>query len=216
MFEAFDRVSQEKRERIINAALREFSKNGYKKASTDEIVKAASISKGALFHYFNSKKELFFYLYVYAVDLIKTEILTKFDMEERDIFARLRQTAYLKADILKKHPELYDFLTSAYFEQSPDVAKELSNQTDALMSFSKQLLGESIDTGAFKDEIDPKSAIEIIVWTVDGFSRKHFSGVGGVEQMEELMKKLDGYLDTLRSSFYKNTSSTGGSGHERD
>ena len=46
----FFELPKEKQDRFINAALQIFAKNGYKKASTDEIVKAASISKGLLFH----------------------------------------------------------------------------------------------------------------------------------------------------------------------
>ena len=54
----FQSLETEKRERIINAALKEFAKNGYDKASTNDIVKEAEISKGSLFNYFNSKNEI--------------------------------------------------------------------------------------------------------------------------------------------------------------
>ena len=42
----FFELPKEKQDRFINAALQIFAKNGYKKASTDEIVKAAGISRG--------------------------------------------------------------------------------------------------------------------------------------------------------------------------
>lgn len=54
----FMTMEAEKRERVINAALKEFSK-GYMAANTDVIVKEAGISKGMLFHYFGSKRGLF-------------------------------------------------------------------------------------------------------------------------------------------------------------
>ena len=47
-------LKKEKQDRIINAALSVFAKNGYAHASTDEIVREASISNGLLFHYFVS------------------------------------------------------------------------------------------------------------------------------------------------------------------
>ena len=62
----FFSLKPEKRERIINAALKEFAKNGYDKASTNEIVKESGISKGSLFNYFISKKELYLFLLDYA------------------------------------------------------------------------------------------------------------------------------------------------------
>lgn len=54
------RIEDEKRERIIVAAMQEFVK-GYRNASTDRIVQSADISKGLLFHYFGTKKKLFFF-----------------------------------------------------------------------------------------------------------------------------------------------------------
>ena len=68
----FFELPKEKQDRFINAALQIFAKNGYKKASTDEIVKAASISKGLLFHYFGSKQGLYEFVYMYSVCLLYT------------------------------------------------------------------------------------------------------------------------------------------------
>ena len=53
MNEKFFDLKKEKQDRMINAALKAFAVNGYKRASTDEIVKDAGISKGLLFHYFD-------------------------------------------------------------------------------------------------------------------------------------------------------------------
>ena len=58
-------LSEEKQQRILNAALKEFAQKGYKNASTNQIVKEADISKGLLFHYFKNKKQLFLFLYDY-------------------------------------------------------------------------------------------------------------------------------------------------------
>lgn len=52
-------ISGEKREQIIRAAMKNFSKNGYRKTVMDEIVADAGVSKGLVFHYFESKKALY-------------------------------------------------------------------------------------------------------------------------------------------------------------
>ncbi|MGI6412409.1 MAG: FtsX-like permease family protein [Syntrophomonadaceae bacterium] len=51
----FYSLEKDKQERIINAALKEFARSGYERASTNVIIKEAEISKGSLFNYFNSK-----------------------------------------------------------------------------------------------------------------------------------------------------------------
>lgn len=43
----------------MEAAIRLFSNNGYNKASVDDICAEAGISKGAFYHHFKSKQELF-------------------------------------------------------------------------------------------------------------------------------------------------------------
>ena len=50
MNEKFFDLKKEKQDRMINAALKVFALNGYRHASTDDIVREAAISKGLLFH----------------------------------------------------------------------------------------------------------------------------------------------------------------------
>ncbi|MBU1149239.1 TetR/AcrR family transcriptional regulator, partial [Patescibacteria group bacterium] len=46
------------RDKILKEAFNEFQKKGYKLANIDAIVKKAGVTKGALYYYFKSKKEL--------------------------------------------------------------------------------------------------------------------------------------------------------------
>jgi AcrR family transcriptional regulator len=48
MNERFFELKKDRQDRIINGAMRIFAQNGYRHASTDEMVAAASISKGLL------------------------------------------------------------------------------------------------------------------------------------------------------------------------
>lgn len=49
------------RQRIINAAMQEFSKNGYDGASLNTICAENDISKGIIYHYFKDKDELYIF-----------------------------------------------------------------------------------------------------------------------------------------------------------
>lgn len=96
MTEKFKRLEQGKREKIINAAMAEFALRGYEKASTNEIVKKAGISKGLLFHYFRNKKQLFLFLFDYGIEIFADEIYSKFDKNERRLFAIIMQVTKIK------------------------------------------------------------------------------------------------------------------------
>lgn len=52
--ELLSEMDPDKRLRLINAAMKEFSENHFDKASTNTIVKEVGISKGLLNHYFKS------------------------------------------------------------------------------------------------------------------------------------------------------------------
>ncbi|MDH5379831.1 MAG: TetR/AcrR family transcriptional regulator [Cyclobacteriaceae bacterium] len=80
----FQEIRENKREQILEAALKCFSTNGYYKASIAEIAKEAGISKGLIYNYFESKdvilKELvwgvyeeFFKRFEFPKDLVMTE-----------------------------------------------------------------------------------------------------------------------------------------------
>src|SRR5690625_3469620 len=86
-----------KRDVILNAALKEFSLKGFDNASTNVIAKEAGISKGLMFHYINSKKDLFLFLYDYCADRINKEYIDLMNFNEKDIFKRLRKS-YIRSE----------------------------------------------------------------------------------------------------------------------
>ncbi len=55
----FDRLSAKKRERILEAAAKEFAAHGYDGASLNQILDKAGISKGAAYYYFDDKADLY-------------------------------------------------------------------------------------------------------------------------------------------------------------
>ena len=89
-------MEEAKRDALLTAAMSKFAKNGYKKTTTDEIIVEAEISKGLLFHYFGTKKDLYLFLFMYANRIIMQEYYTKIDMRKRDVLERLRNTFLLK------------------------------------------------------------------------------------------------------------------------
>lgn len=55
----FDRLSPDKRARILEAAFDEFARHGLDSASTNRIASEAGVSKSLLFYYFDDKQDLF-------------------------------------------------------------------------------------------------------------------------------------------------------------
>jgi AcrR family transcriptional regulator len=62
--ETFANLPPDKKQRVIDAALHEFSEAGYELASISKMVARAGIAKGSFYQYFESKADLFEYLLV--------------------------------------------------------------------------------------------------------------------------------------------------------
>ena len=61
--DTFNNLSDEKKNRIFNAAVQEFSAVRFSEASLNKIVKAAGIPWGSFYQYFNDKEDIYLYMY---------------------------------------------------------------------------------------------------------------------------------------------------------
>ena len=57
--EAFERIPNERRERILEVGITEFSSKGYENANINTIARNAGISIGLMYKYFSTKEDLF-------------------------------------------------------------------------------------------------------------------------------------------------------------
>lgn len=130
-----------KRDALLTAAMSKFAKNGYKKTTTDEIILEAEISKGLLFHYFGTKRDLYIFLFQYAITTIMQEYYAQIDMKERDILKRMRNTFFLKLKLTDKYPAIFDFVATAFLKRTLRLLKKfISTQIKCIsMHIMRQL-----------------------------------------------------------------------------
>ncbi len=208
MYSKFLNLSKEKQNKIINAALNIFSSSIYKNASTDEIVKSAGISKGSLFHYFKSKEDLYLYLYDYSVGLFKKDFYSKIDLNERDIFKKFSNITSVKLELVRKHPDIFNFVYKAmYFEDNPRLKKEINKRNDSLVIENYNKFFTDIDKSRFRNDIDPNKAIELIILTMNGYASKEALNVKPSEDNEDLYNKwireVNEYTEIMKKIYYK-------------
>ncbi|MHC5907240.1 TetR/AcrR family transcriptional regulator [Streptomyces sp. S6] len=79
-------------QRLLAAATRLFAERGYDRTSVQEIVEAAGVTKGALYHYFGSKDDLLHEVYA-RVLRVQQERLDAFANADEPIEQRLRGAA---------------------------------------------------------------------------------------------------------------------------
>ncbi len=207
MYAKFNKLSRERREVIINAALMEFAAKGYKDASTNRIIEGADISKGSLFHYFKNKKQLFIYLLDFSIEKIVSEIKIRVDFAEKDLFKRIRQMVDIELELSQIYPTIFQFVEAAYFEQSVEVMHELEERKESAL-FTKKLF-DDIDTSLFKKGIDATQAIKVIWWSLDGLGREISKAHEHNRQIdyEQATQETEQLLQFLTETFYQEGSS---------
>jgi len=92
--------SEETRAHILEAAVKQFSVNGYNKASVDDICEQAGISKGAFYHHFAAKQDVFLALldgwlqtFDHAIEASKEQTVPETFQQMTDYFPYIFDTA---------------------------------------------------------------------------------------------------------------------------
>jgi len=202
----FNNLNSEKQAEIINAAIKEFVNNGYEKASTNEIVKKANISKGSLFNYFNNKRDLYLYLIEHSIQVIE-KFYEQIDVSETDLFKRIEDIGLQKLYFHQKFPHVFDFLASSIQEESAEVRDAIKQKVNPVYDEGTDKIYENIDYSKFREDIDIEKAIEIMNWTMFGFGEKGLKQINSFENISEFgdlyLREWKRYAEILKYSFYK-------------
>lgn len=202
-YDKFHAIPPDKQTAILNAAMKEFL-SGYKKASTDNIIKAAGISKGLLFHYFGTKENLYNYLVDHTIQILTSQYLEKINPKEPDILISIWQMAVLKGEISHAMPSVFDFLTSVFLEGNTTLGTVMAIREKVMADIYRHA-----NLSLFRPDIDPHQAIQIINWTIDGYTKSiaptapsHEVGETARANYDRYLAELQAMLDTFRRCFY--------------
>src|ERR1700752_630007 len=66
---------QEPRQEILRAAARLFQQQGYDATSMNDVAAALKLSKGGLYHHFQSKDEILFHIMSHAMDITEGRVI---------------------------------------------------------------------------------------------------------------------------------------------
>lgn len=207
IFTKFLNLESGRQDAILNAALKEFATKGFDDASTIVIAKESGISKGLMFHYVNSKKDLFLFLFDYCTDMIDKEYFELMNFNERDIFERLRQSYLLQLELLQKHPWIFEFNKVSAITKSEEINKELEERLKEKHSLCCETMFDSIDEPKFREGLDVERCKQLIFWANIGFTNQILEEIRNSEKNEldydMIIAKLDDFLNELRKIFYK-------------
>lgn len=115
---------QNPKERILEAALIEFSNHSYETASTNNISKLAKLSKGTVFNYFESKDKLFKQVIDYSISIFKRE-LKNFRFSNSSAEQSIKEAIEFIYNFYKNHQNIYNFYVRSIYDMSIPYRNEL-------------------------------------------------------------------------------------------
>lgn len=156
---------------ILDAAMHVFVKSGYSKTTMDDIVAHSGLSKGAIYHYYSSKKDLFLSLIDYWENYFFKNIIDK-DLTCSSSEELLREITndIIKTFKTKKHVFLAELEFWSLSNHDLDVRKRTKSLYVKLLALFKKVIKKGIDEDIFKKvDLDVASlsvmtALQGVIW----------------------------------------------------
>lgn len=214
MYSTFEKLPEDKKQKIIKVCIDEFSANGYESTSTDVITEKAEISKGSLFYYFKNKKGLYLYIVKYVYDLLFQRFMNAFDeVQEEDFFERIKALVITKQKVtIQYYTETRLIMNAlgnppiALKKECEDIYKDNWKRYEHLKDYVYKK--ELIHSENLRDNISAEISANFTATILERLSEKFFImySCGKIDlnnYCETVMKELDEYIDIIKYGIFK-------------
>lgn len=187
--------SVQKKKYIVETARGVFKEKGYKGVTMKDIVEACQISRGGLYLYFSSTKELF-------EEVLRMEQEDADDVFGRSITKEATPAEILalffkeqKRELLNKKPSLGKAVYEYFFaNQIPNRENLLKKQFDAAVYVLENLIMAGVEREEFYCE-DPRGYARNIMYVLEGLKiASHTRGISEAAVDREIMFVMQGLL----------------------
>jgi TetR/AcrR family transcriptional repressor of nem operon len=183
---------QKTKQDIIQAGTRLFALHGYFHTSTNDILEAVSVSKGAFYHHFKSKEELA----LAVLDQLHQDYQQQvFDNIPNDtppsqrLWDTLNRLVQLNASGQWANCLLLARLTQEMAEQDSQLAQRVAHIVNWIIASWESLIAEAQTARAVRSDLNPTTFAQLIVTTLFGaVSCRELSG--NTIQLQDLFRQL--------------------------
>lgn len=154
-----------KRELIIDTACSLFAKNDFHTVSMDEVASRASIAKGTLYNYFESKEDLYF-------SIIKTKLQTLLGIlrtrssDQKDPVRDLRTFMNLFSLFLLRDPNFFILWKKEDIRMNREVLGDCREMEQQMKGLLRDILSRGTQAGSFR-RLDCDAAADTVLGVID-------------------------------------------------
>jgi AcrR family transcriptional regulator len=197
------RISDKKfknRQKLLSAALKEFSSTSYENASLNNILKTADLSKGSFYYHFKNKEDLYLALLKQSFEekwsfIMGSDFLSEKSYSNLDIYDKFLVQAKLGMEFAKVHPE-YHKLGKMFAQENGNAihSSALSQLGASAVNPLDDMITQSIKNG----EIDEAYSKEFIHKMLTHL----FSSYDDIfDREDDYEKKLKEYIRFIKQGF---------------
>lgn len=197
--DTFYNLMEDKRIRIMDAAMDEFENNTYQEASVNRIVSRAGISKGSFYQYFEDKEDLYQWIIENMVQK-KLQYVTQAASNPMDhgFFELLRDMYQAGLEFANDNPRYMNIGNKLLGDTSSPLYQEIvKNNMHRSRAIYGQLIKQGIERGEIKSDINIPLIVQIISDMNLSFIEFYRQNIS-TEFDESMMEPLDGMIKFLK------------------
>jgi TetR/AcrR family transcriptional regulator len=154
----FDRISEDKRQRVLYSAKRAFADKGFTGANVNEIARDAGISVGALYKYFRSKDDIFLAIIDASRDLIE-DTLDSILESESGFYGRVEAVLRAAAESSAADPDMVRIYIACTTQEVSPLSAELARKIETASSARyTAMVAEARSKGEIRTDLDDAAA----------------------------------------------------------
>jgi TetR/AcrR family fatty acid metabolism transcriptional regulator len=190
--------ASEKRERILEGALRAFAKKGFYNTKVSEIANEAGVADGTIYLYFKNKDDLLISLFedrmVFLIDRLQSEL----EAVGGGVLDQLRCVVEMHFQLAIEEPELAEFIT-VELRQSSKFVKEYENpKFHDYLHVLASLITRGQEEGVLRSDVDRRVAARALFGSLDEVLLfLTLSKSGAVDVSEEARQVADIFISGL-------------------
>ncbi len=170
--ETFFNLPQEKQNRIIAAATREFAENGYRGGRIQAIAAEAHVAKGSIYQYFYNKEDLFFYLAdLAAANQINALARSARNCGELPFFDALEALFSAGLRYAEENPDLYRLYRDLKQGAPQNIREQFDERITAMWRrHYENLLAGAAEEGTVRQDLNLDLAAFVVYTLISRFS----------------------------------------------
>lgn len=199
--------TDEKRLKLLNAGLEEFAKKGYELASTNAIIQRAEVSKGLLFHHFQSKKEMYIKIAKQCIAYFFSYLRTNSTFISPEPLERLRDIQEVKMKLFIEEPLIYELSVNFFINRPEELRKEIIEIEEDFNRTYFSFYFENINLSKVRQPERFEKSVRIIIESIEALTRAYIEKTervddNGLKDLLVYQHELSIYLDILEHGLY--------------